>query len=90
MFTTAEFKNRLKQQPFKPFRIVTSSGQSYEVPHPDLLLIGVNELVVGAASKQDPSVFENVNRVAIVHVTALEDLPARTSRNSKGNGKKKK
>lgn len=90
MFTPTDFKTRLKGQPFKPFRIVTSSGASYEVRHPDLLWIGANELMVGTPSGLDPSLYENVSRVAMVHVTALEDLPARTSKNSKGNRKKKK
>ena len=84
MLTTTDLKDRLKQQPFTPFRIVTSSGESYEVQHPDLLLVGIHDLTVGQASAQDPTAYDRVNRVALVHVTALEDLPAR-QKTSKGN-----
>jgi len=35
-----ELRDTLKQQPFEPFRLVKTDGVSYEVRHPDLLLVG--------------------------------------------------
>ena len=32
-------RNLLKERPFKPFRLVMSSGQTYEVRHPAMALL---------------------------------------------------
>ena len=75
MFTPVEIRSRLREQPFVPLRIVTSSGQSYDVAHPDLVLVGHRALIVGVPSNDNPTYFESANRVAILLVTDLQDLP---------------
>lgn len=87
MFTPDNVIDRLKQQPFRPFRIVTSSGETYNVQHPDLL-VGANELAVGSASKKNPRLYDRLHRIALMHVTALEDLSAASGK-SKRNGRGK-
>jgi hypothetical protein len=77
-------KERLRKQPWVPLRIVTSSGESYEVTHPELVLIGQRDLHVGTASPKDPTTYDQVARIALMHITAMEDLPAAKS---KKNGK---
>jgi hypothetical protein len=39
-------------------------------------MIGRRELMVGTASSQNPTHYEQLSRLAIMHITALEDLPA--------------
>jgi hypothetical protein len=84
MFTSEMLKARVKQQPFAPLRIVTSSGESYTVTHPDLLWVGVRDVHIGIASAKNPTVYADVARVALMHITALEDLPVPPA--SQGNG----
>jgi hypothetical protein len=79
MFTPEEIQARIRQQPFVPVRIVTSAGQTFDVRHPDLIMIGRRSLMIGTASPQNPSVYDQVTRVAILHVTTLEDLPTPSS-----------
>jgi len=73
MFTPNQLKERIKKQPFVPLRIVTSSGESYTVTHPELLWVGVRDVHVGIASRKDPTTYENVARISLLHITALED-----------------
>lgn len=75
MFNADDIKTRMRQTPFIPVRIVTSSGQAFDVYHPDLVMVGRRALVVGSASNEDPSQFDRTTQVSILHVTALEDLP---------------
>lgn len=84
MFTPDEIESRIRAKPFVPVRIVTSSGQSFDIYHPDLILIGRRSLEVGTASNENPKHYERVTCVAIVHVTALEELPSPVS--PSGNG----
>jgi hypothetical protein len=85
MFTAEDIRQRVKeQQPFVPVRIVTSSGQSYDVTHPDLIMVGKRFLQVGVASNDNPTIFEVVNRVAIMHVSDLQDIPHETPSGTNG------
>ena len=84
MFATPDIQSRLRVRPFVPVRVVTSSGQSYDITHPDLVLIGVTSLIIGKASNQNPTVFETASRVATFHITDLQDIPHAAP--SGGNG----
>jgi hypothetical protein len=87
MFTFEEIKKRLGERPFVPFRIITTAGQSFEVRHPDLVLVGRRDLMVGFADSKNPGIYDGVTRLAILHVTAMEDLPVTTPPSSNGPGK---
>jgi hypothetical protein len=76
MFTAKDIEARGRAQPFTPFRIVTSAGQMFDVRHPELIMIGRREVMIGAAGPDAPTHYEQLNRLAIMHITALQDLPA--------------
>jgi hypothetical protein len=84
MFTANDIRNRMRTQPFVPLRIVTSSGQAFDVHHPDLVLIGGRELIVGQGTSNNPTFYDSITRVAIMHVTALQDLPTPPLANTNG------
>ncbi len=75
MFSADDIQGRLRGRPFVPIRFVTSTGQIYDVYHPDLVMVGRRALIIGTASAEDPAQFDQVTRVAILHVTELRDLP---------------
>ncbi len=79
MFNPDDIVLRLRQRPFVPLRIIISSGQTFDVYHPDLVLVGRRNMIIGMASKDNPARYEQTTRVPIMHVTALEDLPVATS-----------
>jgi hypothetical protein len=79
MLSIEEIQARVRQRPFRPFRIVSSSGESVEVTHPELILVGQSRVVVGRASPRRPSAFTDTVELARMHITALEDLPAEPS-----------
>ncbi len=83
MFTAEDIQRRLKRQPFIPLRIITSAGEYYDITHPDLVLVGRRELIVGTASAKNPSVFDRHSLIAALHITAIEDL---TPDKAPGNG----
>jgi hypothetical protein len=76
MFSPDEVQGRLRERPFTPLRIVTTTGQTYDIYHPDLVLVARRFLVVGMPSAENASQAEQVTRVALLHVTELRDLPA--------------
>jgi hypothetical protein len=86
MYRPEDIKERLRQAPFVPFRIITSAGEAYYVSHPDLVWVGGRDIHVGTASSDNPSIYDRVARVALMHIAALEDLPVKPL--SGGDGKK--
>jgi hypothetical protein len=87
MFTETEIKARIKQQPFVPLRIVTSSGETFDVYHPDNVMAGRREVIVGNTVADNPASFEGISRIAIMHITALHDLPAKVAKGGNGQAK---
>jgi hypothetical protein len=76
MLTAEEIRDRVRSRPFCPLRIVTSSGETYDVFHPDLIMVGRREVSVGIPSGEAPTYYDRQARIAIMHITALHDLPA--------------
>ncbi|MGF1582988.1 MAG: hypothetical protein ACFCD0_27015 [Gemmataceae bacterium] len=67
-----ELRKTLKQQPFEPFRIILSDGGSYEVRHPDRLMVGQRTAIVGMTSSPDQVLFELSAKVDLLHITRIE------------------
>ena len=68
----------LSHQPFEPFHVVTSSGDRYEVRHPELVLRVKNGIYIGLGGRG-----EVANRAAFVslqHVAAVEANGTRNGR----------
>ena len=62
MFNADEIQQRVLQQPFVPLRILTGGGESYDVHHPDLIMIGRRSLTIGTASNRNPRQNYQVSR----------------------------
>jgi hypothetical protein len=75
MFSPEEIQSRLRERPFHPFRIVASEGLRYDINHPDLVLVGRRDLMIGFADPASPTIYDRVTRVALVHIIALEEPP---------------
>ena len=51
--TTSMFRDLLRQQPFRPFRVVMSSGEAYEVRQPEMAWVTHNDIFVGVNLADD-------------------------------------
>jgi len=67
------FRDLLRAQPFRPFRLVMSSGQSYEVRHPEMAMLTKTDMLVGVGDADD-SVPTDFRICSLLHVTAVEPL----------------
>lgn len=45
--TVQTFRDLLAEKPFKPFRLIMSSGESYEVRHPEMATLTRTDIFVG-------------------------------------------
>jgi hypothetical protein len=70
-----EVRSLLHRRPFVPFRIVTSDGTVYQVPHPDLVFVSLAALVIGYPAPNQPEVADRFDIVSLRHVVRLEPRP---------------
>jgi hypothetical protein len=74
VLTAEDVRQRLREVPFQPFRIVTSSGEFYEVRHPDSVYVTRRVLYVGIYKPRNADVPDRAASVSILHVTELQPL----------------
>jgi hypothetical protein len=76
--TVQTFRKLLSERPFKPFRLVMSSGKTYEVRHPEMSLLTRNDILVGVDIADDgvPAEFDICS---LLHVTSIEPLKPETA-----------
>jgi hypothetical protein len=63
--TVREWVNR---QPFEPFEVRLSNGETYQVRHPEVLAIGKNKIGI-----VDPETDRFVH-IALIHVNSIQAL----------------
>ncbi len=71
--TVKTFRDLLGQRPFKPFRLVVSSGTTYEVRHPEMAWLTGTDLLVGVGETDD-GVPAEFRICSLLHVTTVEPI----------------
>ena len=76
-----EMLEALRTRPFRPFRIFVSDGGTYDVRHPEMVMISPNSAIIGMPQpEQDPPAIERFSLVDLLHVTRLEPIEPTASR----------
>lgn len=84
MIRPEEIRELLHKQPFQPFRMHMSNGQSYEVNHPELALVTRGTIVVSRPipGSEEP-IGEGIHLVSVLHINNIEMLPRATASKKK-------
>lgn len=77
--TLQDFQRLLKVRPFQPFRMIMSSGERYEVRHPEMAFLLRTKIVLGL-DPDSTGVADEWTMVSLLHVTAIEPIPERAKR----------
>ncbi len=74
--TVQTFRDLLSARPFQPFRLVMSSGEKYEVKHPETAMLMRTDIMVGIDEARD-GLPTRWKVCSYRHVTAIEpvDIP---------------
>ena len=76
--TVQTFRELLTHRPFKPFRLVMSGGQAYEVRHPEMALLTRTDILVGV-NETNEGVPASFRICSLLHVSAVEPLGPATA-----------
>jgi len=66
----------LRRRPFRPFRLLLSTGRTYDVPRPDIMLVGNATITLELS---DPAQLSLETRheveIALPHIVQVEEVP---------------
>lgn len=79
VMTHEELRDAARRQPFHPFRIVLSTGETHDIRHPDLIMVGRRSAFVGMTNDPNGTVYDLGRLIDLLHIVAIEELPAATA-----------
>jgi len=66
-----------RKRPFMAFRIYVSDGETYDVRHPDQVIVLRSRIIIGVVGKR--RIPEHVQHVSLIHITRIEELESEPS-----------
>lgn len=76
--TSDNIWNRVRERPFRSFKLNTSDGKSFEVLHPEMITVSKNRITVAIYDPTDRPGEDVPSRdvsISPLHVASVEDLP---------------
>jgi len=77
-----ELIEKLRKSPFRPFRLYVSDGGTFDIRHPEMLMVTKHSAIVGMLetgengdSGQPYPIIERYTDIDLMHVTRVEELP---------------
>jgi hypothetical protein len=64
-----------RRHPFEPFRVVLTTGTTYDVRHPDLIMVGRRSATIGISNEPNGTAYDHTIKVDLLHVVGIEELP---------------
>jgi hypothetical protein len=82
--TQEELQKAARRQPFEPFRIILTTGATYDIQHPDLIMVGKRSAVIGVTHQPDTIVYDYALTVDLFHIVGIQQLVASSPPSSNG------
>jgi hypothetical protein len=79
--TLQDFQGLLSAKPFEPFRIVMSSGESYDVRHPEMAKLLRTKILIFIDPDRE-GIADQFRMCSLLHVTVVEPLNGSRKRKS--------
>jgi hypothetical protein len=76
--TVQTFREMLARRPFEPVKLTLSSGQTFEIRHPEMAFLTRTSILIGIDLAEDgiPAEFKIVS---LLHVASMEPLTGRAA-----------
>ncbi len=76
--TVQTFREMLARSPFQPVKLTLSSGQSFEIRHPEMALLPRTSILIGIDLAEDgvPAEFKIVS---LLHVASMKPIPSQAA-----------
>lgn len=75
-------KELLSVRPFVPFRIHMTDGKTFDIYHPDRVLVLRSRIDIGVKPDPVSEVLEKVEHCSLLHVVRIKELPPTSQQSS--------
>ena len=79
--TYEEIFESVDAEPFRPFRIQTVSGRTFDVRHPEMIRVGANSVVVFQYLEQNERVYERFQMLGLNLIESIEHFDTPVAQN---------
>jgi hypothetical protein len=76
-----DVEKKLRQRPFRAFRLHLTDGTAYDVRHPELMLLGRRMLVVGLTADPNQTFFDRTMDMDLFQIVRIEPIETPVSPN---------
>lgn len=66
-----EIREFTRKQPFAPYRIYITDGKTYDIYHPDQVIVLRSRLIIGVGGDND--VPHHSEHIALIHIVLIEE-----------------
>jgi hypothetical protein len=66
-----ELAKALEPERFHPFTLRISNGDSYEIRHPEQIIVGRSTIAIGIQRRNGLRLFERLDTVSLLHVMSI-------------------
>jgi len=66
----------LRKRPFMPFRIHMTDGQSYDIVHPEAVLVLRSRAIIGLRPDPATKIPDQSEQIALLHVVRTSEISA--------------
>jgi hypothetical protein len=82
--TQEELHDAARRHPFQPFRLVLTTGEKFDIRHPDLIMVGRRSAMIGLTNDPNGTAYDRSIKVDLLHVVGIEELPVSPPPSSNG------
>jgi hypothetical protein len=69
----------IRRRPYLPLRIHLTDGRTYDVRHPDQIIVLRGALDIGVEPDPQSGVVDRVDRVSLLHVVRVEEFDSQSA-----------
>lgn len=69
-----ELRRINRSVPFTPYRLFLTDGSTYDVRHPDLVVVGLRSAFLGLPATANPELFDNWVHIDLLHIVKVEPI----------------
>jgi hypothetical protein len=73
--TSDELQQFARKRPLDPFRVILTTGATYDIRHPELFMVGHRSVVIGMTKDPEGTRYDTALTVDLRHVVAVQELP---------------
>jgi hypothetical protein len=66
----------LHTRPFVPFRIHMTDGRTYDIVHPEVVLVLRSRAIIGLRPDPATNIPDQSEQIALLHIVRISEIPA--------------